>query len=130
MAIATCIIAPKNIVTRICAEATAIPKGTVMKLSGTNLVIASSGDTDAYGGITIEEFKGGEGLTHVSCAYNDGVFQIGTTAAAIAVGELVNIGGANAVVLADAAAIITGSLVGKAEEARTETNSIRVRLTA
>jgi len=72
MAIATCIIAPENIVTRVCAEATPIPKGTVMKLTDTNTVQASAASNDPYGGITIEEFKGGEGLTHVACAYNDG----------------------------------------------------------
>ena len=71
---------PKRIVNRICAEATLIPLHTLMKLSGTNLVIASSADNDVYGGITIEEFSGGEGLTHVGCAL-DGVWDVLTTGA-------------------------------------------------
>ncbi|KKK91488.1 hypothetical protein LCGC14_2712450 [marine sediment metagenome] len=127
MAIATQIIAPRLVVTRVCAEATNIPKGTVMKLSGTNTVIASSANEDPFGGITIEEFTGGEGLTHVSCAM-DGVWQMTTTAAAIAVGQMVMVGGANALTLAVEADYPKGCVVGQAEEARTGTNSIRVRV--
>ena len=127
MAVATFTVKPKIIAVRNCAEATNIPKGTLMKLSGTNLVIASSADGDKFGGITIEEFTGGEGLSTVSCGM-DGVAQMTTTAAAIAVGEIVMIGGANQVALAVEADLVLGSIVGKAEEARTGTNSIRVRL--
>ncbi len=127
MVVALCIVAPKQIVTRICDEATPIPKGTLMKLSGTNLVVASDGNDNVFGGITTEEFTGGEGLTHVSCAI-DGVFLIATTAAAITAGQMVNIGATNAVLVADSAAWILGSVVGKAEETRTGTNLIRVRL--
>ena len=127
MAVATNIILPTKVVTRVCAEATAIPKGTVMKLPGTNTVIASSGDNDPFGGITIEEFTGGEGLTHVGVAM-DGVFQMTTTAAAIAIGIPVNLSGANQVAAEVASDFVLGSHVGIAEEARTGTNSIRVRL--
>ncbi len=126
MAVATNIELPRIIVNRICAEATAIPLGTVMKLSGTNLVIASSGDEDVFGGITVEEFTGGENLTHVACAL-DGVWQMTTTAAAIAVGASVMIAGANSIAAAVEADTILGTTFGKAEEARTGTNSIRVR---
>ena len=128
MAVATCIVAPTRIVTRVCDEATAIPMGTVMKLSGTNTVIASSADNDPFGGITIEEFTGGEGITHVACAYDDGVFAIDTTAAAITVGQMVNLTAANQVAAAADADFERGSIVGKAEETRTGTNRIRVRL--
>ena len=127
MAIATFIGAPQNVVTRVCAEATAIPKGTVMKLSGTNTVIASSGDEDPFGGITIEEFTGGENLTHVSCAMG-GVAQMTTTAAAIAIGIPVMLAGANLIAAEVAADFVLGCHVGHAEEARTGTNTIRVRL--
>lgn len=127
MAIVTFIGSPQNVVVRICAEATAIPKGTLMKLSGTNTVIATSGDNDVFGGVTIEEFTGGENLTHVSCAMG-GVCQMTTTAAAIALGIPVSIGGANAVIAEVASDFVLGTHVGHAEEARTGTNSIRVRL--
>ena len=127
MAVATHIEGDKKVVNRICAEANAIPMGTVMKLSGDNLVIASSGATDSFGGITIEEFTGGEGLTHVACAMG-GTWDIDTTAAAIATGQAVNIEAANQVILADEAAWVAGSFVGWAESTRTGTDRIRVRL--
>jgi len=129
MTIATQIIAPLNILTRVCAEATPIPKGTVMKLTDTNTVEASAASNDPFGGITTEEFTGGEGLTHVGVAYDSGVFQMDTTAAAIGIGVPVSIGGANSVRALIEADVALGCKVGVAEMTRTETNSIRVRLT-
>ena len=127
MTLATEIEAPTLIVQRICDEATAIPYGTLMKLSGDNLVIVSSGNDDPFGGIAIEEFTGGEGKTTVACAM-DGVFDIDTTAAAITAGQAVNIGAANQILVADANAWIAGSFVGFAESTRTGSDRIRVRL--
>jgi hypothetical protein len=106
---------PKIIVNRVCATATAIPLGTLMKLSGTNTVIASSADNDVFGGITVEEFTGGEGLTHVACAM-DGVWDT-LTGGAVTLGAMCNIGGANTVTASVAADLLTGSLCCKAEEA-------------
>lgn len=117
---------PKRIVNRVCAEATAIPLGTIMKLSGTNTVAASSADNDVFGGITVEEFKGGEGLTHVACAM-DGVFDI-LTGGAVTLGAVVNIGGANTVTASAAADLLTGSVVGRAEEAAGGAAVTRVRV--
>ena len=128
MTVAVFIIKPTKIITRVCAEATPIPKGTVMKLSGTNTVSASSANSDPFGGITTEEFTGGEGLTHVGVGM-DGVAQIDTTAAAIGIGVPVSIGGANAVRAAIEADWPLGTVCGTAEEIRTGTNTIRVRLT-
>jgi len=99
-----------------------------MKLTDTNTVQASAASNDPYGGITIEEFKGGEGLTHVACAYNDGVFNMTTTAVAIGIGVPVSIGGANAVRALIEADVALGCKVGVAEEVRTGTDLIRVRL--
>ena len=81
MAVAT-VIVKGHVVTRKCAEATAIPKGTTMKLTTDNTVIASSADNDPFGGITIEEFTGGEDKYSVACDMS-GVYDIDTTAAAI-----------------------------------------------
>jgi hypothetical protein len=127
MAVAVNVELPRIIVRRTVAEATAIPQGTVMKLSGTNTVIASSANEDPFGGITVEEFTGGENLTNVACAL-DGVWLIDTTAAAIAVGEIVMVGGANALTLAVEADFPLGCIVGQAEEARTGSNRIRCRV--
>jgi hypothetical protein len=111
---AVCIIAPTKIVTRVCAEGTTIPKGTILKLSGTNTVAASSADNDVFGGIAIEEFTGGEGLTHIGVAM-DGVFDI-KTAGTITRGAVVNISGANEVNTSAAGDLLTGSVVGYMEE--------------
>lgn len=116
---------PKRIVNRICAEATLIPLHTLMKLSGTNLVIASSGDEDVYGGVTIEEFSGGEGLTHVGCAL-DGVWDV-LTGAAVTLGALVMVSAANTVSAAVAADLLLGTTCGKAEEAAGGAAVTRVR---
>jgi hypothetical protein len=106
---------PKIIVNRICAEATNIPLGTLMKISGSpNTVAASAADNDVFGGITTEEFTGGEGLTHVACGM-DGVWDI-LTDGAFTNGAIGNIGGANTVTPADAAALLTGSTFAKCEE--------------
>ena len=105
---------PKIIVNRICAEATNIPLGTVMKLTSPNTVIASSADNDVFGGIAVEEFTGGEGLTHIACAM-DGVWD-GLTNGAFTLGAIGNIQAANTVSPADAAALLTGSTFCKCEE--------------
>ena len=120
------IVLPKIIVTRICAEATNIPMGTVMKLTSPNTVIASSADNDVFGGITTEEFTGGEGLTHVACAL-DGVWDI-LTNGAVTLGALCNIQAANTVSPADAAALLTGSTFCKCEETAGGAAVTRMRL--
>ena len=127
MAVATNIELPKIIVRRTVSSSAAIPLGTVMKLTADNTVVVSSGDSDPFGGIAIEEKVASEtDVTTIGCAM-DGVWDIDTTAAAIAIGQMVNIGAANAVLLADEAAWVAGSVVGKAEEVRDGNNRIRVR---
>ena len=127
MAVATNVELPRLIVRRICADGTAIPKGTVMKLSGDNTVIASAADNDPFGGIAVEEKTASDGIVNIGCAI-DGAWDIDTTAAAITAGAVVNIGAANQVSTSAAADLLTGSVVGNAETTRTGTNRIRVRL--
>ena len=128
MAVATNIELPRIIVRRTVATGTTIPLGTVMKLTADNTVIASSADNDSFGGIAVEEYKDTDtDLNHMSVAL-DGVWDIDTTAAAIPIGATVNIGAANAVVASGAADLLTGSVVGKAEEVRSGSNRIRVRV--
>ena len=126
MAVATQIV-KGQIVTRKCAEATAIPKGTVMKLTTDNTVIASSADNDPFGGITTEEFAGGEDKYSVACDMS-GVYDIDTTAAAITAGQMVNLTAANAVAASVDGDFEQGSIVGQAETTRTGTDRIRVKL--
>ena len=106
---------PRIVVNRICAEATAIPYGSLMELeTSPNTVAISNGNGNVFGGITVEEFKGGEGLTHVSCGM-DGVWDT-PTAGAITLGALCNISGLNTVDAAEAADLLTGTVCCKCEE--------------
>lgn len=118
---------PKLIVNRTCAEGVAIPMGTIMKLTDPNTVEASAADNDPFGGITTEEFTGGEDLTHVACAL-DGVWDLKDAGAGFTVGATVNIGGANTVVGSAAADLLTGSVVGKAEETAGAAEVVRIRV--
>ncbi len=128
MAVAVQIEAPRIIVRRTVSSSAAIPKGTVMKLTDENTVEASAANDDPFGGIAVEEKVSTEtDVLTIGCAM-DGVFDIDSTAAAITAGQMVNIGGANAVLVADEAAWVLGSVVGKAEETRDTDNRVRVRL--
>ena len=129
MAVAVCIEKPTRIVRRTCDSGTGIPKGTLMQISSSpNTVTATSGDAELFGGITIEEKVATEtDIVSIGCAL-DGVWKIDTTAAAITVGQMVNVGAANQVVAAVDADFEAGSCVGRAEETRAGTNRIRVRL--
>ena len=127
MAVATNVELPKIIVRRIVAEATAIPLGTILKFTGINTAAESDGDGDAFAGITTEEFTGGEGITTVAAAM-DGVWMMDTTAAAIAVGTYVSIGGAQQIAISVGTAdLVDGSQFGRAEQVRDGNNRIRVR---
>ena len=68
-----------------CAEATTIPKGTCLKLSAANTVIAVSAGDDEFGGIAAEEKIGGDGKLAIA-VYRDGIFkcEAGTTGVTIA----------------------------------------------
>ena len=131
MAVCTCVVLPDKIVTRVVDEATAIPLGTILKFTGAaNTAAASAADGDAFAGITTEEFTGGEDLTHVAVAMDSGVFMMDTTAAAIAIGARVSIGGVQQIAVSVGTAdLVDGSQFGRSEEARSGTNRIRVRLT-
>ncbi len=129
MAVAECLEAPRRIVRRTVDSGTAIPKGTLMKFSGTpNTAAATAGASDLFAGITVEEKVATESdILEVGCAI-DGVWDIDTTAAAVTAGEMVEVGGANSVVASTDGDLEAGSLVGRAEETRDGTNRIRVRL--
>ena len=56
-----------------CADA-AIPKGTVLKLSGALTVSASGSNEDVFGGIAAEEKISGDGKLQIA-VYRDGIFK-------------------------------------------------------
>ena len=128
MVVAKCIEKPRIIVRRIVLDNAAIPKGTTMKFSGDNTADASTGDGDAFAGVTIEEKTADDGITNVGCAL-DGVWKMDTTASAIPVGAFVSIGGSQQVAVSVGTAdLVDGSQCGRAEETRDGDNRIRVRL--
>ena len=96
MAVATCIETPTKFARRTVDNATAIPIGTIGKLTDGNVFIASSANNDPFAGILWEEKTASDGLTEVTVAMN-GRWSCTTTAAAIGIGVPVAIGGANAI---------------------------------
>lgn len=130
MTVASNIILPKIIVTRVCVDGVAIPKGTLMKLSGTavNTVVATSGTGEPFGGITVEEKTASDGMVTVGCAM-DGVWDIvNSSIRTPANGSLVVMSGSNLIRAAVAADLLTGSVVGKLEEIGVASTALRVRL--
>jgi hypothetical protein len=73
-----------------CAEATAIPKGTVLKLSTPFTVAASSADNDLFGGIAAEEKIASDGKTSIA-VYRGGIFKCEAGTTGVTVGKPVGI---------------------------------------
>jgi hypothetical protein len=123
----TCIEKPTKIVRRTVADGTGIPKGTVLKLTDPNTVVASSADNDVFGGISIEEKVANDGVVEIGAAM-DGVFDGKDSGAGATVGSIVNIAGANVFSASAAADLLTGSVIGKLEETASASEVVRVRL--
>ena len=105
MAVATCIETPTKFQRRVVANATAIPIGTILKLTDGNVAIASSANNDPFAGIAWEEKTVSDGITEITVAMN-GRWSMTTTVAAIGIGVPVAVGGTNtirAVIEADVA---------------------------
>ncbi len=119
---------PRIIVRRIVLDNVAIPKGTTLKFTGTNTAAASTADGDPFAGITVEEKTADDGIVDIGAAM-DGAWLMDTTAAAIAVGAYCSIGGSQTIAVSVGTAdLVDGSQFCRAEEARSGTNRIRVRV--
>jgi hypothetical protein len=121
----------KNTITRQCYDAVAIPKGTILRISGTNFVYPSvATDTGVpYGGIAIEEKTASDGVVTIGVAFNDGVFDLkNSSTITSAVGTKIVMSGANMYRAAVAGDLLTGSVIGTLEEVGTSTGVDRVRL--
>lgn len=125
---AVCIETPKRFARYTIADATSVPIGTLMYLSGDFTVSVSSAADQPFAGIAWEEKTTGDGITEITLAL-DGLWDIKATAAANVLGELVALGGANLIVSADAADILNGALIGYLEETQDASEVCRVRLT-
>ena len=69
---------------------TAIPKGTILKLSGPLTVSASSSNNDVFGGIAAEEKISGDGKLQIA-VYRDGIFKCEAGTGGVTVGLPVGI---------------------------------------
>lgn len=94
MPVATCLQAPTRFRRYTVADGTAIPKGTLLKLSTPMTAAAATADNDIPGGIAWEDKVASDGITEITAAL-DGVWGITTTNAAITIGNEVTIGGTN-----------------------------------
>jgi len=113
MAVATCIETPTIFQRRTIANNAVIPIGTIMKLEDANTVVVSAANSDPFGGIAWEESTATSGMTELVVAMN-GRWSMTTTAAAIPVGNICSIAGANTVAISVGTAdTIVGTHVGK-----------------
>lgn len=107
-------------VSKTCAEATGIEKGSITILSDPDTVALTTGDTDPCGGITASEKIGGNGLISVS-VYERGIFKGYAGAAGVTVGHSIitdtATGAANELVNAD---VNSENIVGRALETATD----------
>jgi len=126
MAIAAPIETPTEFARFTVADATAIPLYTVLKLSGDNTAIASSG-ADVFAGIAWEEKTADDGITEIVVALN-GVWDLTTAATTITLGGIVSLSGAGLIKQATEAEMVTGAAFGKALEAASSGEVIRTRV--
>jgi len=85
-----------------CADVTAIPKGTAVKIVDPNTVEATGADGDAFIGVVSEEKIASDGNTKIG-VYTSGVFIVKDSGAGVAVGAILKMNGANLVATADEA---------------------------
>lgn len=118
---------PKIIKRGTVAEATAIPLGTILKVSSDPDTLEASSAADIFGGITVEEFTGGEGLTNVGVAL-DGVWDLTCAGSGCTLGHLVALSGANLIRDSVEADFPLGAVFGKALETGSAGEVVKVRL--
>lgn len=112
---AVCIETPTIFRRRTIADATAIPIGTIMKLTDPNTVVASSASGDPFGGIAWEEKTASDGITEITVAMN-GIWDLTDSGVGIGVGVPCAIGGANTIRAAIEADTVLGTICGRVEE--------------
>ncbi len=113
---AVCIETPTKFRRCVIGDAVDAPIGTLMELEDHNTCSLTDADTNPFAGIVWVAKEANDGVTEIVLAI-DGVWDVKVTAAAVAFGQLINVGGANVGVLADEAGLVAGSFIGKAMEA-------------
>lgn len=115
MAVAVCLQTPTRFRRYTVADGTAIPKGTILKLTTPLTAAATSADNDVPAGIAWEEKVASDGITEITAAL-DGVWGIGTSNAAITVGNDVTINALNEIKVYTTLDNEKGYVLGKALE--------------
>jgi hypothetical protein len=123
---AVCIETPTEFARFTVADGTGIAVGTLLKLSGDNTAIASSG-ADVFAGIAWEEKTASDGITEIVAAKN-GIWDIKCAGSTVALGSIVSLSGTNLIKLAVEAECVTGACLGKALEAGSAAEVIRVNV--
>ncbi|MCK9371354.1 DUF2190 family protein [Candidatus Dojkabacteria bacterium] len=116
---------------RTCLDAVGITKGALLQLqdpntaSGANLDAASG---QAFAGIAAMDKVASDGSTTISC-YTSGVFDLKCNASVgITAGAPVCLSGTNLIRVAAAGDLLTGAVIGYAEETASASEVVRVRL--
>ena len=122
---AVCIETPTEFARYTIADGVAIPLNTLLQLSGDNTASASSANSEVFAGIAWEEKTASDGITEIVVAKN-GVFDLTCGANGVTLGALVSLSGANVIKDAIAAEILSGDVIGKALEAGSAAEVIRV----
>jgi len=89
----------------------AVPKGTLMTLSGARGCLATSGINKTFIGIASTEKVANDGSTNLGL-YTKGIFDL-MVVGAVGIGEPVKLSGANTVCRVPTSEIVSGAYVGK-----------------
>lgn len=127
---AVCIETPTKFARFKIAAGAVLPFGTLCKIDSTDLtVVASDSADDSFAGIVWERVSTSTSThTEITLAL-DGVWDIKATTATIAIGVAVALAGVNLIATADAADLLNGALLGYIEEAASNDEVVRTRLT-
>ena len=101
------------------AAGTSISKGTLLKLSGDNTAAAATGTGEAAAGVAAADKDGTDSSTQLS-VYTPGQgnkFDMQCAASSVTLGHKVVISGADLIRDAVAADLLTGAVIGEAQEA-------------
>jgi hypothetical protein len=109
------------------ADATAVPKGTVMKVTDPRTAAVTTAVDEPIIGIAAHEKVTLDGSTSISC-FTNGIFDMKDSGAGIAVGVACAIAGANTIATADAADLLQGSVIGQTLETAAAAEVIAVRV--
>lgn len=114
---------------RTCATGTTISGGTLLSLTDPNTVAANGAKGQAFGGIAVSDKIADDGHTTIG-AHMSGTFDLWSAGTAITAGKAVAMSGANLVCEAIAGELLSGAIVGIAEETAAVGvgEQIRVRL--